>query len=80
MRKYVLIFSVLIATACLCACSSDDDSIPQINLTDGEIFEEFINSKEFNLDEIKEIKSKKDEDYIQNYIYVARHFFDYRNL
>ena len=51
-----------------------------LNKKYGEIFEEFINSKEFNFDGIKEIKSKKDEDYIQNYIYVARHFFDYRNL
>ena len=51
-----------------------------LNKKYGEIFEEFINSKEFNLDEIKKLKSKKDEDYIQNYIYVARHFFDYRNL
>ena len=51
-----------------------------LNKKYGEIFEEFINSKEFNFDEIKEIKSKKDEDYIQNYIYVSRHFFNYRNL
>ena len=51
-----------------------------LNKKYGEIFEEFINSKEFNFDEIKKLKSKKDEDYIQNYIYVARHFFDYRNL
>ena len=51
-----------------------------LNKKYGEIFEEFINSKEFNLDEIKKLKSKKDEDYIQNYIYVARHFFYYRNL
>ena len=51
-----------------------------LNKTFRELFEEFINSKEFNFDEIKKLKSKKDEDYIQNYIYVARHFFDYRNL
>lgn len=44
MRKCVFIFSVLIATACLCACSSDDDSIPQIYLTDGEIVD-FFNSE-----------------------------------
>ena len=44
MRKYVFIFGVLIATACLCACSSDDDSIPQIYLTDGEIVD-FFNSE-----------------------------------
>ena len=51
-----------------------------LNKKYGEIFEEFINSKEFNFDEIKKLKSKKDEDYIQNYIYVVRHFFNYRNL
>jgi len=51
-----------------------------LNKKYGEIFEEFINSKEFNFDGIKEIKSKKDEDYIQNYIYVARNFFTFRNL
>ena len=61
MRKYVLIFSVLIATACLCACSSDDDSIPQINLTDGEIFD-FFNS------ELREMHS--DDNYI-----ASRSFF-----
>lgn len=51
-----------------------------LNKKYGEIFEEFINSKEFNFDEIKKLKSKKDEDYIQNYIYVARNFFTFRNL
>jgi len=51
-----------------------------LNKKYGEIFEEFINSKEFNFDEIKKLKSKKEEDYIQNYIYVVRHFFNYRNL
>ena len=61
MRKYVLIFSVLIATACLCACSSDDDFIPQINLTDGEIFD-FFNS------ELREMHS--DDNYI-----ASRSFF-----
>ena len=61
MRKYVLIFSVLIATACLCACSSDDDSIPQINLTDGEIVD-FFNS------ELQEMHS--DDNY-----FISKSFF-----
>ena len=61
MRKYVLIFSVLIATAYLCACSSDDDFIPQINLTDGEIVD-FFNS------ELQEMHS--DDNY-----FISKSFF-----
>ena len=61
MRKCVCIFSVLIATAYLCACSSDDDSIPQINLTDGEIVD-FFNS------ELQEMHS--DDNY-----FISKSFF-----
>ena len=61
MRKCVFIFSVLIATAYLCACSSDDDSIPQINLTDGEIVD-FFNS------ELQEMHS--DDNY-----FISKSFF-----
>lgn len=61
MRKYVFIFSVLIETACLCACSSDDDSIPQIYLTDGEIVD-FFNS------ELQEMHS--DDNY-----FISKSFF-----
>ncbi len=49
MKKFVIIFSILIAGSCLCACSSDDDdfnpnAITQINLPDGEIVD-FFNSE-----------------------------------
>ena len=43
-----------------------------------ELFEEYINSKEFNIDEINRLKNKNmDNAYIKRYIYYAKHFIEY---
>ena len=48
------------------------------NLKYFELFEEYINSKEFRIDEINRLKKNKMEDlYIQRYINLARHFIEY---
>ena len=42
------------------------------------IFEEYINSKEFLIDEIDRLKIKKmDNEYIQRYIYLTKHFIEF---
>ena len=42
------------------------------------IFEEYINSKEFLIDEINRKKKKKmDNEYIQRYIYLTKHFIEF---
>ena len=42
------------------------------------IFEEYINSKEFLIDEINRLKNKKmDNEYIQRYIYLTKHFIEF---
>ena len=42
------------------------------------IFEEYINSKEFLIDEINQLKNKKmDNGYIQRYIYLTKHFIEF---
>ena len=48
------------------------------NLKYFELFEEYINSKEFRIDEINRLKKNKMEDlYIQRYIYHARHYIEF---
>jgi hypothetical protein len=43
-----------------------------------ELFEEYINSKEFNIDEINRLKSKNMKDsYIKRYIYLAQNFIQF---
>ena len=43
-----------------------------------EVFEEYVNSEEFQVKEIKRLKEKKmEDDYIQNYINVAKHYVEY---
>ena len=43
-----------------------------------ELFEEFINSKEFNIDEINRLKNNNlDNIYIERYIYQSKHFIEY---
>ena len=43
-----------------------------------ELFEEYINSKEFKVDEINQLKEKKMENsYIERYIYLAKHFIEF---
>jgi hypothetical protein len=45
-----------------------------------ELFEEYINSKEFQIDEINRLKNKEMNDaYIERYIYLAKHFIDFFN-
>ena len=49
-----------------------------LNKTFGELFEEFINSKEFNIDEINRLKNNNlDNIYIERYIYQSKHFIEY---
>ena len=49
-----------------------------LNKTYRELFEEYINSKEFNIDEINRLKNKNmDNAYIKRYIYCSKHFIDY---
>jgi hypothetical protein len=48
------------------------------NLKYCELFEEYINSKEFRIDEINRLKENKMDDlYIQRYINLARHFIEF---
>jgi len=42
-----------------------------------ELFQEYINSKEFNVDEINRLKNKFDKLYIENYIYLSKHFIEF---
>ena len=43
-----------------------------------ELFEEYINSKEFRVDEINRLKKKKMNDsYIQRYICLAKHLIEF---
>ena len=42
------------------------------------IFEEYMNSKEFLIDEINRLKNKKmDNEYIKRYIYLTKHFIEF---
>ena len=43
-----------------------------------ELFEEYINSKEFNIDEINRLKNNNFGDvYIKRYLYLAKNFIKY---
>ena len=42
-----------------------------------ELFEEYINSKEFNIDEINRLEEKFDDTYIESYKNLARHFIEF---
>ena len=49
-----------------------------LNKTFRELFEEYINSKEFNIDEINRLKNNNlDNIYIERYIYQSIHFIEY---
>ena len=49
-----------------------------LNKTYSELFEEYINSKEFKVDEINRLKEKKMEKiYIERYIYLAKHLIEF---
>jgi len=43
-----------------------------------ELFNEYINSKEFNIDEVNRLKNNNMDDiYIERYIYQSKHFIEY---
>jgi hypothetical protein len=48
-----------------------------LNKKYSELFEEYINSKEFKVDEINRLKKKYDNSYIENYICLAKHFIEF---
>ena len=48
-----------------------------LNKTYQEIFEEYLNSKEFKIDEINRLKKKFEDDYIKKYIYLAKYFIEF---
>ncbi len=48
-----------------------------LNKKYSELFEEYINSKEFIVDEINRLKKKFDESYIENYLYLSKHFIEF---
>ena len=51
-----------------------------VNKTFKELYEEYINSDEFKIEEINNLKMKKmDDEYIQKYLYLAREFIDFFN-
>ena len=59
--------------------TSENEELKEIlNKKYCELFEEYINSKEFNIDEINRLKNNNLEDvYIKRYIYQAKHFMEY---
>ena len=48
-----------------------------LNNTFCKLFEKYINSKEFNIDEINRLKKNFDNSYIESYIYHAKHFIEF---
>ncbi len=42
-----------------------------------ELFEEYINSDEFKIEEINRIKKKNDDEYIKRYIFLAKHLIEF---
>ena len=48
-----------------------------LNNTYCKLFEKYINSKEFNIDEINRLKKDFDNSYIESYIYHAKHFIEF---
>ena len=52
-----------------------------LNIKLFKIFEEYINSKEFNIDEVNRLKNKNMEDlYIKRYIYLGKNFMKFINV
>ena len=48
-----------------------------LNKKFSEFYQDYINSKQFNVDEINRLKNEnKENDYIDRYIYVARNFLN----
>ena len=59
--------------------TSENEELKEIlNKKYCELFEEYINSKEFNIDEINRLKNNNLGDvYIKRYLYLAKHFIKY---
>lgn len=51
-----------------------------LNKTFCELYEDYLNSKEFQIDEINRLKKyKMENDYIQRYIYLSKHLIEFFN-
>jgi hypothetical protein len=48
-----------------------------LNKKYSELFEQYINSKEFNVYEINRLKENFDDSYIKNYKFLAKHFVEF---
>ena len=49
--------------------------------TFSELFEEYINSDEFNVEEINRLKKNgMEDDYIKRYIYISKHLIEFFSL
>ena len=48
-----------------------------LNKTYRNLYEEYINSDEFKIDEINRIKNKNGDEYIKRYIFLARHLIEF---
>ena len=42
-----------------------------------ELYEEYVHSNEFNIDEISRLKKKNGDEYVKNYIYLAKHLIEF---
>ena len=42
-----------------------------------ELYEEYVHSNEFNIDEISRLKKKNGDEYVKNYIYLAKHLVEF---
>ena len=42
-----------------------------------ELFKEYINSKEFKIDEINRLRKKFEKSYIERYIYLSKNFIEF---
>ena len=48
-----------------------------LNKSFRELFEEYINSDEFKIEEINRLKKKNGEEYISKYIYLAKNLIEF---
>ena len=48
-----------------------------LNKTYRDLYEEYINSDEFNIDEINIVKKNNEDEYLKRYIYFARHLIEF---
>ena len=49
-----------------------------LNIKYRELYEDYLNSKEFKIDEINRLKEKNmEKSYIERYIYLSKHFIEF---